>query len=180
MKSKLVVASLLALLAPASVARAADPRDGMPNPEDPSIVVPRSLGGIAIGDNLQDANRAWGNRDRCSRGVCSYGSFSGRQGAARIIRVDGGVGAVQIVSGIEGPKEDVFEGPLLRFETPEGIGLGSKLSELRRAYPEATPTPGAGRGLQVEGRGSVRMTFETYRSKENRITEILLTNDPLR
>lgn len=179
MKARTILTALIASLAVASSAHAGDPRDGYPEPDDPTIEVPSSLGGVEIGDNLQDANRAWGLKDRCSRGICSYGSFSGRQGAARIVREDGGVSIVQIHAGQgDDPKDDVFEGPLMQFRTTVGdIGLGSKLSDVRKAFPDAEPTPGVGRGFQVEGKGTQVMTFQGWTSRK-RVVEIVLRAKP--
>lgn len=177
MRNALIATAAIALLL-AGEASAAD-TDGLPDPKDPAIEVPSSLGGIEIGDNLQDANRAWGSRDICSRGVCSYGNFASREGAARIVREDGGVSIVQIHAGSgDKPTDDVFKGPLLQFRTTVGnIGLGSKLSDVRKAFPDAEPTPGVGRGFQVEGKGTQVMTFQGWTSRK-RVVEIVLRAKP--
>ena len=181
MTTTMLPLALLSLLMIGQVSASAASK-GLPDPDDPTIDVPGSLGGIRIGDDLQASNRSWGGVGRCDDGVCFYGNYESTRGVARIARKGGRVTLVLIASGIrkspDGESGDeVYDGPLLKFRTTKGdIGLGSDMSEVRQAYPRAEKLPDRtpGRVLGVEGRGRQVMTFANHRSDTGRITEIAL------
>lgn len=138
-----VIAAALALAAPAAASNVTNPK--MPKPESHRIAPPLSLGGISLGDELKASNKAWGGKGYCGTNVlpdsCFWGDFyDPLDGRAEIEAPGGIVDWVQIAwSGCCGKHDepDVRKG-VANFHTKKGIHLGSKLSEVGKAYPNAT------------------------------------------
>jgi hypothetical protein len=138
---KLIATTLLAALTLAAPAVASDVRtDKMPKPESHRISPPGSLGGISIGDDLDDAERAWGGKGLCDSKVlpdsCFWGDFyDSRDGRAEIEAPGGIVDWVGLSwNGCCGgePRKGIA-----KFKTKEGLHLGSKLADVGKAYPDA-------------------------------------------
>ena len=56
-----------------------------------------------------------------------------------------------------------FKGPLMDMISMEGIGLGSKMKDVKEAYPDVKKLP-VGTGYEVKGRGKTAMDFVGYGS----------------
>jgi hypothetical protein len=144
---------------------------GLPKPGDPVIVPGESIGGVSIGQATSDAQAAWASTPRCSEkiGVCRYGTR--KQGAGRIVSVDGVVGIVSIDAPFK-QGEFSFKGPLMKFGTAEGdLGLGDKLPEVAARYPGGEKT---GRSIIYKD-GDRQMTFfSSDGNRGRRITSISL------
>lgn len=169
---KLATGALAATLAVLALAPAADA--GLPKPKDTSkIVVPDSIAGVVLKEKIKQANKAWGRRGDCDfRGFqsCVYEGRNPRAGKATIEAARrGNVSSFGIYAGRDENDEYVFKGKLLRFETKEGIGLGSKGARVPKAYPKAIKTAN-GTGYIVPTKGHPYMTFQTLDGK--RITAI--------
>ena len=150
----------------------------LPKPRDPLVVVPASIGGVELGQRLEDADRAWGRNGDCdlSPGLksCAYASRNPRKGRAWIdAAVHKRVSSFAIVAGRDDEGNYVFEGKLRKFETPEGIGLGDMGRKIPKAYPDAIKTAGK-TGYLIEGRGKSYMTVQTLGGK--RITAITIVD----
>ncbi|HET6830934.1 MAG TPA: hypothetical protein VFH44_06230 [Solirubrobacterales bacterium] len=141
---------------------------GLPRPKHTGeIEVPRSIAGVELGMRINKADREWGRKGDCGRvrerrGIraCVYEGRNPRAGFATIESARRRkVSSVAIQAGLH-RGEYVFKGRLLRIETSEGIGLGSRRARIRKAYPRATPTANK-TGYIVDGRGRSYMTFQT-------------------
>lgn len=147
----------------------------LPNPVDPTIVAPTSLGGVSIGQASADAEAAWGNTVGCDGQIvspgrtCNYGNVR-KTGFAAILSYDGAV----IGAGIGAPSKSFgkpsFKGPLMKFRTAEGIGLGSKFKKVVRAYPDAKVK---GRGVIIT-EGDSRMVFFSGDAPKGHVTQVTL------
>lgn len=182
MFGRTILIAVLAVAGLGGTANAGRPHETgpLPNPTDKAIVVPTSIGGISIGQTAPEAEAAWGDNSQCfsfggnpSR-QCEYGDPQ-KKGFAFLFSYDGTVVGAQIGAPVVKGKFD-FRGPLRKFRTVEGLGLGSKFSAVAKAYPEAKER---GRALEIT-EGESRMTFFASRGPKNRITQItLFTNADL-
>jgi hypothetical protein len=173
---KLTTAALAAALIALALAPAAGA--GLPKPKDTKrIDVPESIAGVVLKKKIKQANKAWGRRGDCDfRGFqsCVYEGRNPRAGRALIEAARrGNVSSFGIYAGRDSSDEYVFKGKLLRFETKQGIGLGSKGSRVRKAYPKAIATAN-GTGYLVAGDKHSYMTFQTLGGK--RITAITVVD----
>lgn len=140
-RSVLVLTLAIALIVPTAVALAAS----FPQAQNPTISVPSSLGGVKIGQAEGKAKAAWGaGRGKCKKSAtqgfsyCEYGVSGGGNGSARIEFRNGKVGGASITAGIDPADGQTVTaaGALLAFKTAGGIGIGSKFSKLKAAYPK--------------------------------------------
>jgi len=172
----IALVAALALLLLAASAHA-----GLPRPKrGHEIDVPRSIAGVELGMSIAGADREWGRTGDCGRApgrrgirACAYVGRNPRAGSATIEaarRRD--VSSVAVEAGLHRGAY-VFKGRLLRFETDEGIGLGSRRADVRRAFPKALRTANR-TGFIVEGPGRSYMTFQTLDRK--RVTGIALVD----
>jgi hypothetical protein len=173
---KLASAALTAVVAALVLAPAAGA--GLPNPKDTKrIEVPDSIAGVALKEKIKRADKAWGRRGDCDfKGFqsCVYEGRNPRAGKAMIEAARrGNVSSFGIYAGRDEKDGYVFKGKLLRFETKEGIGLGSKGSRVPKAYPKAIRTAN-GTGYIVPTKGHPYMTFQTLDGK--RITAITVVD----
>ncbi len=182
MGRRIALITALAALAVASTSFAGKSDDSapLPKPDDPTIVPPTSLGGVSIGQATADAEAAWGNTGECESGSaggsttrsCRYGSA--RKGSADLLTLGDQVKAVGIMAPLK--KHGFrFKGPLMKFRTADGLGLGSKLSKVEKAYPDGKQK---GRGFIVTG-GDSRMTFFASHGPDARVTQVILTDTDL-
>jgi hypothetical protein len=116
---------------------------GYPN-TDNTRILPKSIGGLALGDSKREARRAWGKPDRCQlftqTTICEFGARESRKGYARYDLRGNKVNSMILTAGrrngqFDGPPS--FRGPLLRFKTRNGVGLGSLLSKVKKEFPRA-------------------------------------------
>jgi hypothetical protein len=165
----------------AALLLAATASAGLPKPQHGhEIDVPRSIAGVELGMKIDKADREWGRRGDCGRvrerkriRACVYEGRNERAGRAVIEAARRReVSSVAILAALE-RGEYVFKGRLTRFETDDGIGLGSRRSDVRKAYPRALRAANK-TGFIVEGPGRSYMTFQTLDRK--RVTGITLVD----
>ncbi len=135
-----IIAAVLAIAAPAA---AAPDKKPLPTPDTYRIEVPKSLGGISLGDDFKAAHKAWGGEGTCGHEYypdsCFWGPLDyGKDGRAEIGEGDDGVEFVEISwdEYTENGKQDIRRS-IARFETGEGVHLGTKMTEVGKAYPKA-------------------------------------------
>lgn len=120
----------LALVLPATAQAA------LPKTTNTLIVPGKSLGGVTLGSSPAKVMKAWGNISGCES-LCYYaGKRTGEVGEAELETTD--EGATYKVKRVfitvsQSPKPN-FHTSLTRFKTAPGIGLGSTLKELQKAY----------------------------------------------
>ena len=155
---------VLSMIVPAT----ASAGGGLPKPDTSLITVPKSIGGVSLGQPLKKADKAWGKTGDChgdkSFASCQYGDFNGKKGNASIEANDGEVTSFGIFANFDEKGNPYFKGPMMEFRTAEGIGLSSKASAVKKAYPEAKKIAG-GSGLLVNGKGKSYMVFSTIGGK---------------
>jgi hypothetical protein len=129
----LPVLAALALLAPAAALGA------LPSPSSQRIVLGRSIGGAALGDSFASAKRAWHSHASCTKQkrirACVYDGGL-RSGVATIQAFDRKVSELDLTAGFTATGSRVLHGPLSKFKTSRGIGIGSSRRALVRAYPK--------------------------------------------
>ncbi len=166
-RSLLLPILVLALLVPAATALAAS----FPKPADDTIKVPTTIAGVKIGMAEAKAKAAWGaGRGKCEssattgNAICIYGSEHTTGGYGRIDFAAGKVRHVQIFTGetTSGDQLATASGALLKIETAGGIGLGSKFSDLKKAYPQGEAAGDVGSEsyqYRLRGKGIQDMTW---------------------
>ena len=141
-----------------------------PKAKSKTIVVNRSIGGVKIGAPLKSVRKHWGKSKGCGNKLtytCSYYGSAG-QGNAVIVHLGGKVKSIRIRLSIDAAGQPVFAGPLLKFKTNKGIGLGSTVAEVRAAYPSAYNT--AADVLTFGAPGKVRTYFAIYSGRVSDIS----------
>jgi hypothetical protein len=178
MKLRLAAVACFALvLAVPAIAGAA-----LPKPKTTLIVPNKSIGGVALNFKASQVKAAWGGS--CEEFRCLYEAPKKGTKTPSVASValegnatGGGTPKAWLISINVGRKtvgdESVpdFDTPLSEFKTSKGIGLGSTVAELTRAYPKAkkTPVPGGSSFFTISGPGEIATTFAT---EENRITAV--------
>ncbi len=77
----------------------------------------------------------------------------------------------RILAGFKDGKYN-FKGPLMKFETKDGLGLGDKASRIKKLYPKAKSF-GGGSGYSVSGGGNSAMSFSAF---DGRIFQIVISD----
>lgn len=145
-----------------------------PSPADRTVRVPRAIAGVRIGQRLEDARRAWGpGRGHCEVkpegfAVCTYGNDREEGRGVAYFAADGSrpgsrVYLATIAVGLRLGVVPVYKGPLMSLRTPKGVGLGSKVARLRRAYPRVRADS---LGFHLR-RHRVEIDFETFNSLDD-------------
>jgi hypothetical protein len=178
-----LLGAILALALPASAGAA------LPKLSTTLIVPGKSIGGVALGATASAVKKAWGNTKSCefecayeggkhgdetatNAGVLLENSASGK-GPAKVWRVFITVGQKKV--GDE-PKPD-FNTPLTEFETSKGIGIGSTIGEVQKAYPGAKKEGDAGfTNFTLKGKGEIETTFTCAGAPK--VTSILVSSHP--
>ena len=140
-------------------------------------MVPKTLGGVGFGMKISKADKAWGGKGDCDSSGgsanCTYLTKKSEDGNASISGFEKGkVFSAGINAGFNDKGKYVFDGPLMVFQTSEGIGLGDKGSKVKKAYPKAKKF--SNQGYTVYGKGDSFMTFITGDGKH--ITGINMAN----
>jgi hypothetical protein len=157
-----LVPALLLFAAPALGA------SSLPKPKSLKAVVPTSLAGIKLGMSEAAAKAAWGERGTCAtstysaRSRCEYGDTSGPTGSALIECADAKVIAVVIYSGRNAANVLVpsATGVLGTIKTSDGLGIGSKFSAVKSAYPKgAVEAGGETSNYAIDGKGAAEFVF---------------------
>ena len=106
----------------------------LPATHNHTIVTNTSIGGLKLGQTLNQAKAAWGrNGGSCTRHgraevYCKYAGPRNRYGFFVVL---GGKVQSVVISATSSP------GSLSSFKTSKGIGLGATVAALKRAYPGA-------------------------------------------
>jgi hypothetical protein len=140
----------LAVLAPAADAR-------LPPSGGKAIVVGSSIGGVKLGMDAAAAVKKWGKGGTCDAAIGLTCRWDGsmKQGSVRFEVTDGKVSTIVIEAGQRPTTyEPVYSGPITKWKTPKGIGIGSPLRRVAKKYPKAKPNGG---GLEL--RSGKRTTF---------------------
>jgi hypothetical protein len=155
-----------ALLVPASLALGAS---SLPKPTSSKLVVPTSLAGVKTGMSEAAAKAAWGERGTCAtssysgRSRCEYGDTSGSTGSAYIECADGKVVNAVVYSGRNAANilTASASGILGKMKTSDGLGLGSKFSTLKSAYPKGQIEEATDESFNftIKGRGRSKFVF---------------------
>ncbi|MFN8112454.1 MAG: hypothetical protein U0R51_04570 [Solirubrobacterales bacterium] len=164
--------TVLAATALSSLVLAAAASAALPKPDGP-IKVPTDLAGVKLGMKIKSADGAWGGKGDCqSSGDFKYCLYDGgEQGSAQLSAEKGEISSAVINAGFRDGQYS-FKGPLMKFETKEGLGLGDKLSKVKKAYPKAKKNGTA--GFYIAGKGKSAMGFTTNDGKH--ITGIYLSD----
>ena len=144
MKARIVAV----LFATAALALPAAAQAALPKTTNTLIVPGKSIGGVALGGSVASVTKAWGPNKTCEY-QCLYEGKAGPTESAAL-------GSTLLETGAKGGAAKVWEvfidvgqndtgtnptpnfnTPLTRFKTAKGIGLGSKVSELKQAYHAA-------------------------------------------
>lgn len=138
----------------------------LPKFKDKTIVVGKSIGGVKLGSSGAAAKKAWGGAAGCAlfgTASCIYraaGSTQSNTGEGSFDFPNGKVRTVYI-SAPMGAKGPIYKAPLSTPKTDKGIGLGSKLSAIKKAYPKVKVS---GNYVTLAGKGGVTTTFTMYGS----------------
>jgi len=103
-----------------------------------------AIGGLALGKDAAFAEQRWGAADSCSEppnAQCSYSA--GPKGSAYYRVFDGQVEEIAVQAALDGRGDPIIRRPLKRLRTVKGIGIGSRLGEVRRAYPKGSSEGGS-------------------------------------
>lgn len=164
--------TVIATTALSSLVLAAAAAAALPKPGGP-IKPPTDLGGVKLEMKIKDADGAWGGKGDCQSSAdfkfCNYDG--GEQGSAQISAEGGRVSSASINAGFKNGKY-AFSGPLMKFETKDGLGLGDKLTKVKKLYPKARKL--GDYGYSVPGKGKTMMGFTT--NDEKHITGIFLSD----
>jgi hypothetical protein len=157
-----------ALTAPAATALAA-----LPVFRDRTIVPGRSIGGVALGSTPAKARAAWGRSGgSCSAATCDYrvaGDSSGQRGEGSF-SFQPKIDRIQLKAPV-GARGYVFRAPFTIPKTTSGIGIGSTVAAVKKAYPKARQVRGSNI-LRLAGSGRIETYF--WYADDNRIFQIII------
>jgi len=166
-KTKVIATTALASLVMAATAAAA-----LPKPDGP-IKVPTDLAGVKLGMKIKAADDAWGGKGDCQTSgdfkYCNY--YGAEKGSAQLSAEKGKISSASLNAGYK-DNEYNFSGPLMKFQTKEGLGLGDKISKVKKLYPKAKKLGIA--GYYIAGKGKTTMGFTTNDDKH--VTAIYLSD----
>lgn len=144
------------------------------DPTNEKIVVHESIADVKLGQSVSAAKRAWKGNVRChpqgDAAGCLWGSAS-NGGHLGFIYARGRDRVFQITVVATAKRgKNVFSKPLTTVKTSKGIGIGSRFSAAKRAYPG-----GSRDGYQYSiKRGKVTTTFGI--TADGRISDIVIEN----
>jgi hypothetical protein len=159
----------------------------LPKPTTTLIVPGKSIGGVALGANAKSVHKAWGKTKECVEACIYEGGKNGDESPATAAALleepaSGGaftVGRIFIEAGekrVGNEIEPDLDTPLVEFKTSKGIGLGSSIGEVQRAYPSAKKqgSPGV-TTITLKGKGEIETMFI---AKGTKVTTVLISSHP--
>ena len=163
---------VVATIALSALVLAATAAAALPKPDGP-IKPPTDLGGVKLGMKIKVADDAWGGKGDCQgSGDFKYCNYDGgEKGSAQLSAEQGRISSANINADSKNGKY-VFAGPLMKFETDRGLGLGDKLSKVKKLYPKARKL--GDYGFYISGKGKSTMGFTSNDQKH--ITGIYLSD----
>ncbi len=178
-----LLGAILALALPAT-AGAALPKAGN------TLIVPgKSIGGVALGATAASVQKAWGATKDCEFQCVYEGSKHGDEtaanagvlleeppsgsGPAKVWRVFLTVGQKRVGNDL---KPDLNTA-LSEFKTSKGIGIGSTMGDVKKAYPGAKKEGGPGFAqYTLKGKKEISTTFAF--SNSSKVTSVTITSHP--
>jgi hypothetical protein len=161
-----VLVGVLAALALPAAAQA-----GLPKPSTILIVPAKSLGGVSLGGSTKSVTKAWGQNKKCEYSCVYEGKNTSEAASVQLESKNNGVTykawLISISVGYNKADKPIFNTKLTEFETSSGIGLGSKTSELTKAYKhlEKNNLGGGVVYYTLKGKGTSGTTFLTTKNK---------------
>jgi hypothetical protein len=180
-----VLLSLALVLALPAIAAA-----GLPQAKSTLIVPNKSIGGVALGATTSAVEKAWGKSGNCEFD-CIYEAARKSEtelpssGTVLLEEKKPGdpkkVWLITLRTGskvVNGKSIPNFDTPLTKLKTSKGIGLGSKASELARAYPKAKRKGIAGGAYYYEITGPKEVATSFSFSETNKVIGINVESHP--
>lgn len=178
-----VLGAILALALPATAGAA------LPKPSTTLIVPGKSIGGVALGATASKVKKAWGNTKDCEFQCVYEGGKHGDEtatsanvlleepasgsGPAKTWRIFLTVGQKKVGDEL---KPDLNT-PLSEFKTSKGIGIGSTMGEVQKAYPSAKKLSGPSfANFTLKGKGEIETQFDF--SNSTKVTSVLVSSHP--
>lgn len=171
-KARIIVAALsvaaIAALAISAVAGAA-----LPKPKTTLIVPGKSVAGVSLGATATKVQKEWGHSKDCEF-QCTYeGSKNGDETASHagvlLEQPASGKGPAKVwqifidagAKTVGNEEQPDFNTPLAAYKTSKGIGLGSTVGEVQRAYPGAKKTASPDLTIfEVKGKKEIVTIFD--------------------
>jgi hypothetical protein len=152
-----------AAAAAATLALAAAPpaaQAKLPSPATMRIVPGSSIGGVKLGMRASTAVKTWGRGGTCAKRIDAVCTWQGtpRQGTALFTVDHHRVTSIRIEVGQRPDDHPAYSGPITKWKTAKGIGIASRLSAVKKAYPRVEPD---GSGLTLSSSGRRRTLFES-------------------
>lgn len=178
-----LLGAVLALALPAAAGAA------LPKPSTTLIVPGKSIGGVALGATASSVKKAWGNTKGCELQCVYEGDKHGDEtaasgsvlleepasgsGPAKVARVFLTVGQKKVGDEL---KPDLNT-PLSKFKTSKGIGIGSTIGEVQRAYASAKKSSSPGfTEFTLKGKKEIETQFVF--SNSTKMTSIVVSSHP--
>jgi hypothetical protein len=183
------IRAILACLAVLVVVPPASASAALPKPKTTLIVPNKSIAGVALGAKASQVTSAWGENSQCALDCAYEASPKGNEtpsGASVLLeeKSSGAQATAWLISlhvgfkSVNGDSVPSFKSSLTQFKTPKGIGLGSKASELAKAYPKAKKKVIAGSGYYYEIAGPKEVATTFTFSDDNRIVGLAVESHP--
>jgi hypothetical protein len=163
MPTRILALALVALAATAPSAFAK-----LPSPASMRIVPGRSIGGVRIGMDAATAVKKWGPGGSCAAAIASICTWAGttKQGTASLEVTNGKVSNITLEAGHKANFDPVYRGPITRWKTSKGVGIGSTLRKVLRKYKRAKATGG---GVELRS-GSLTTFFDSSGGRVARLS----------
>ena len=115
-------------------------------PYEPELTIPKPknrvidpdklrIAGVELGMGKNAVQRKWGPAE-CNTKGCLWRDEDKKLGSGLVQFKRGKAVAATLFAGLKAGKA-VFKGPITRIKTKKGIGLGSSVGDLKKAYPDA-------------------------------------------
>jgi hypothetical protein len=159
----------------------------LPKPTSTLIVPGKSIGGVALGGDAKSVQKAWGKTKECVQACIYEAGKNGDEtptnaGALLEKPAAGGPNKVWRIYLATGEKrvgneiEPDLDTPLVEFKTSKGIGIGSSIGEVQRAYPSAKKRAQPGvTTFTLKGKGEIETIFIALGTK---VTTVIISSHP--